>query len=458
VLIVRAEVSEGCIRDVRTVDTQIVEVADRVEPRPNEEMLDAGACAVLPGLHDHHVHLRALAAASNSIDLRTVQDVDALRESIRTASEQRPSGSWLRFIGYHESIAGELDRAKLDELVPGNPARVQHRTGALWILNSAAMVAAGLAGAREPGVNTERGHLLRRDDLLRRVSTLDDQEIARLGITAAAAGVTGFTDATPGGTSTDARDLARDLRSAGVMQNLHLMGPVGAQHPDVPRATLGPVKVLLDDDALPSLDALVANVRNAHHDRRPIAIHCVTRVQLVLACAALEEAGTIVGDRIEHGSVIPAELIGTLAMLGVTIVTQPHFITERGDDYLEHVERDDRDSLYRIRSLLDGGLRVAAGTDAPFGRSDPWPSIAAAMRRTTRSGRSLGLEEQVDCMRAVNLYLGYAHAPSRPRTIAPGSAADLCVLTKPWRELATSVEKSSVRTTIIAGRTVHSLD
>jgi hypothetical protein len=328
---------------------------------------------------------------------------------------------------------------------------VQHRSGALWVLNSAAMAATSLDTSEEHGVDRQSGHLWRRDDLLSRLSALDPDQLTRLGRIAATRGITGFTDATPNGAPTQALDLARDLRAAGVAQTLHLMGPVGALAPNVERATLGPVKVLLDDDALPPLDELTDTIRAAHGEQRCVAIHCVTRVQLVLAVAALEDAGAQRGDRIEHGSVIPAELIGELARLGVTVVTQPHFVAERGDDYRRDVDPDDLGSLYRIRSLLEGGILVAAGTDAPFGSLDPWPSIAAAVDRRTRDGHPLGPDEAVDLTAALRLYLGRPDAPGEARTIEVGAPADLCVLAVPWRDLPRAPSDVPVQHTLIAG-------
>jgi predicted amidohydrolase YtcJ len=191
--------------------------------------------------------------------------------------------------------------------------------------------------------------------------------------------------------------------------------------------------------------------KSAHGEQRPVAIHCVTRVQLVLATSALEDAGARPGDRIEHGSVILADLIGVLARLGTTVVTQPHFVIERGDDYRRDVDADDLDSLYRIRSLLDAGIPVAAGTDAPFGSPDPWPSIAAAIDRRTHDGEALGSDEAVDLATALGLYLGHAEAPGRPRTIEVGAPADLCVLTVPWRDLPDALAADPVQHTFIAG-------
>ena len=70
---------------------------------------------------------------------------------------------------------------------------------------------------------------------------------------------------------------------------------------------------------------------SAHAAGRPVAVHCVTRVQLVLTLAALDAAGRLPGDRIEHGAVIPAESLPDLR--GLTVVTQPHFVAERGEQY-----------------------------------------------------------------------------------------------------------------------------
>lgn len=130
-----------------------------------------------------------------------------------------------------------------------------------------------------------------------------------------------------------------------------------------------PVKFLLDDATLPTPGELAASVAAVRP--RPVAVHCVTRVQLLVTLLALEEAGPVAGDRIEHGSVIPAETMPWLARLGVTVVTQPHFPVERGREYATDVDPDDQAHLYRCRSLGEAGIPLAAGTDAPYGSADP---------------------------------------------------------------------------------------
>ena len=46
------------------------------------------------------------------------------------------SSGWRRAVGYHESVAGDLDRMALDALAPQGLVRVQHRSGSMWIVMS----------------------------------------------------------------------------------------------------------------------------------------------------------------------------------------------------------------------------------------------------------------------------------------------------------------------------------
>jgi predicted amidohydrolase YtcJ len=460
-LIIRAELAPGTQSDVRIAGSTIVDVGHDLRPRSNETVVDARDCALLPGLHDHHVHMRALAAAHWSVDVGpdAVHGAYALRARLAQAARDRSDDTWIRAVGYHESVAGDLDRWKLDTVSPaGVPVRVQHRTGKLWVLNSAALMAADIETMVGEGVEYDNsgqltGRLWRRDDLVHRISPHPDDALAVVGDRANALGITGLTDATPHQDRGGARKLARDARAANVRQRLHLMAPSDASPIDDVQATIGPVKVLLDDDALPTVDVLTALVREAHAVGRGVAFHCVTRVQLVVALAALDEAGATSDDRIEHGSVVPVELLDRIAHLGCIVVTQPHFVYERGDSYLRDVQ-EDQDSLYRCRSLLDARVRVAAGTDAPFGDFDPWASMAAAIERSTCGGATLGGNERVSLQTAVTLYTGRADAPDIPRRAEPGAPADLCLLSVGWRELQEALRDAPVRTTIIGGEVV----
>jgi predicted amidohydrolase YtcJ len=183
-----------------------------------------------------------------------------------------------------------------------------------------------------------------------------------------------------------------------------------------------------------------------------VAIHCVTRVALLLALAAWDEVGARPGDRIEHGAVVHPEEAVRIAGHGLTVVTQPAFVAERGDDYLADVDPDDRPHLWPCAGLLRAGIAVGGSTDAPFGPADPWRAIAAAVERRTAAGHLLGPGERLPARRALELFLGPHDSPGGPpRRVAAGAPADLCLLAVPLDEALRHPSASLVAATIRAG-------
>jgi len=322
------------------------------------------------------------------------------------------------------------------------------------VVNSAAAALLGLDAADLPGVERDRegrptGRLWRLDRWLASRVPGQPASLAAVSADAAARGVTGFTDATPETTEADIADLRAAVADGTVLQRVYCMAPAHVPSPERGRVRLGPVKILLDDDTLPALHELVDRVRGAHAAGRPVGVHCVTRVQLILTLAALGGAGRLPGDRIEHGAVIPAETIPDLR--GLTVVTQPHFVAERGEQYATDVPAEDLPDLWRLRSLIEAGVGVAAGSDAPFGGADPWHVMRAA---TARPG-NLGPDEAIAPERALALFLGEPAAPATPRRVAPGSPADLVLLRCPPPEAARSLDAGLVAATFVAGELVY---
>jgi predicted amidohydrolase YtcJ len=217
---------------------------------------------------------------------------------------------------------------------------------------------------------------------------------------------------------------------------------------------LSPGKRILHDDRL-DLDGLTAWVRATHDDGAPVALHCVTVSQLIVAMAALRSAGVHPGDRIEHAALVPPDCVTDLADLGVTVVTQPNFVAERGDEYLADVPAEDHDQLWRVRTVVDAGVPVALSTDMPFGHGDPWAAMRAAVHRITPAGHVLGPDECVSPRTALEMFLGAPEEPAATRTLAPGQPADLCVLAAPPDVVLTELDAGLVRATFIGGRQVY---
>jgi predicted amidohydrolase YtcJ len=460
VLIRGAEVEGRAPLDVRIAGGRVAELGARLARAPGEEVLEACGGALLPGLHDHHAHLLALAASLASVRCGPpeVGDARALARALRAAE---PAHGWLRGVGYHESVAGPLDRAALDRLRADVPLRVQHRSGAAWLLNSAGVARLGLdAGADARGVERDArgratGRLFRLDAWLReRLGPAAPPRLDAVGRRLSSFGVTGVSDATATNGAREVSILAAARRRGELPQRLCVMGEAGlAAPPGDPGLWIGARKLVLDDAALTGPDALERQLREAHAEGRGVAVHCVTRAELCVALAAFAAAGVRPGDRIEHAAVAPPEAAQQLAALGLTVVTQPHFVHERGDAYLRDVEPRERPWLYRCRGLLEAGVCVGGGSDAPFGGDDPWRAMRAAVSRRTRDGRPFAPGEALSPERALALFTSPPQAPgAAPRAVGPGFAADLCLLDLPWRAARRALSSRHVRATLCGGR------
>lgn len=456
-LIRRAEVSSSVV-DVRVADGRITAIGE-LGPERGDEVLDAAGAALLPGLHDHHLHLLALAASLRSVRLGPpdVRDAGQLASALTVATARLAPGEWLRGIGYHESVAGPLDRWALDALVGNRAVRVQDRSGAVWTLSSRAVAAVGLDTVQLDGIERTpggepTGRVWRLDEWLRARIPTEPLDLGAVGRQLAGRGVTGVTDATP---TTDPASL-RLLARGDLPQRVVVTGAAELSPDVAPELGRGPVKLLPADHAPPDLDHLIAAVRAARAAGRAVAIHCVTAVAAAVAVAAFDDVGSAPGDRIEHGAVLPLDLARRIAELGVTVVTNPGFVAERGDRYAHDVDTADRPDLWRCRSLLDAGVPVGAGTDAPFGAADPWAAMAAAVDRRTVDGQALGPSESLEPRRALELFLAPLDRPgAAPRTVTVGAPADLCLLATPLAPALADLRAAQVAATIIAGEVVH---
>lgn len=443
-------------------DGKIAEIGAILSAKGRE--FDGKGKVIIPGLIDHHIHILATAAQRASIDLTNARSVEDVKQRLRNAAQHFPLGSWLRATGYDDALTGIPDRTQLDEWVPHHPLRLQDRTGALWVLNSAALAALGAPPYPDcverdtHGVLT--GRIWRGDAWLRTRLPQALPDLRALGQQLSAWGITGLTDAGAQNGADEARILSAARGSGALPQKLMLMGREDLPSPPADGTLpylLGPIKLLLDDARLPDISTLAARIRCARALNRTVAAHCVTLAELITYLAALDEAGgAINGDRIEHGSVISADVIPLIAMAGLTVVTQPGFIAARGDRYLTEVDRIDLPDLYRLSSLMKAGVRVAASSDAPYAPPNPWLGIAAAVNRKTASGQRVSAQEALPFHAALQLYMGSFSSPGAIRQVAIGEPADLCIIDQSWEDMCANPTETSAYATLIDGVLVHS--
>lgn len=413
-------------------------------PAPGgDAVIDATGLLALPGLHDHHLHLLATAAALDSVDCGpgAVRSRGSLGALLADADARIPEERWLRGVGFEETGDAVLDRDALDAVVPGRPVRVQHRSGAMWVLNS---IALRLLPPLPHSADVERdasgrptGRLFRLDSLVAAAAGRRAPDLAAVGALLSSYGVTGVTDATPGLDDDTIALLDAATRDGALPQSVTLLGAPLHGHdriepwgrPGRGRLHTGPWKIHLHDHDLPAFDDLAAEVTRAHDAGRPVAVHCVTREALILTLAALQDRGPLPGDRIEHASIVPPEVREWMSSLRVRVVTQPGFVAERGDHYLARVDPVDVPHLYPYASLLAAGIPTAPSSDAPYTSANPWAAILAASTRTAPSGTVLSPDESASGAVALGGYLSAADDPGgAARVLAVGAPADLCLV------------------------------
>lgn len=425
-LIKNADLNGRCA-DVRCRLHEISAIADDLDLETDELVLDAQGGALIPSLHDDHLHLLAMAAGKRSVNCGPPEITQAnhLKSILRKAG----GTGWIRGVGYHESVAGDLSASQIDRWVNDRPVRIQHRSGRLWYFNS--------LGASELGLPPDRlGQLYRRDELIfKQLSPMDDLSV-ELGVVArelASFGVTHVTDATPSNddaTFTYLRESCPDL-------HIRAMGGDDLSE--------GHLKIILDDYRLPDFEDLCEQIAEAHRLHRAVAIHCVSKVEVVFAIAALMEVGSFYGDRLEHATELTSDVMVNVEGLRLKLVPNPNFIYDRGDQYVIDNESGVLDSLYPIRSMLRRGIRCTLGTDAPFGDADPWRAMKAAVDRRTRNGVTIASQEAILPEDALALF-------TCGREIEIGAPANLVCLDRPWSDARNRLSSNDVVATFLEGR------
>ncbi|MCX4704314.1 hypothetical protein [Streptomyces sp. NBC_01373] len=334
-----------------------------------------------------------------------------------------------------------------------------HRSGALWVVNSAALQRLGAdSTAAPPGVKRDgsgraTARLWRVDGWLRERIGARPPSLTAIGARLAAFGITHVTDATPDSAAVPV--LAGALHRGELPQyvtSLATHRPAPVSHP---RLRLGARKLVVADHELPELAALVRKISASHAARRPVAVHCVTPAALALTLAALDEAGHHAGDRIEH---CPRGYRGRprtrrtpAARDHPTDVHHPAGRRLPGT----HPARGTRRPL-AIRKPAARRRHHGPGSDAPYGDPDPWACLRAARDRTTPSGRVLAPGERTSTARVLRGMLSRPCDPGGPpRRLTTGARADLVLLHVPLDEALCHLDSALVRATYVGGRAVY---
>jgi hypothetical protein len=489
-------------RAVAVQDGRILTVGSRsdIDPLagPNTRIMDCAGGTLIPGLIDAHCHIFSFLRKQLTLDLggphiRSIADIQA---ALRRQAESTLPGCWINGAGYSDFHLAEKrhpTRGELDAAAPHHPVIISHRSLHACVLNSRALELAGIgmASPEPPGGSIQRdihtgepdgvlydmlGYIryqvmppLSEDELTAGLSTANRQFLA--------AGLTSLQDATVTN-GFDRWQLYRRFQEKGLFQpRIYLM--TGADRMSDFLAAgldfragddslrLGGLKIVLGEatgrlfPSQPDLDRLVLDV---HRSGGQVAIHAVEPSTIEAALLSLEKAQAqfprlAARHRLEHCAEAIPPLFERIRRLNPVISLQPPFLYYSGERYLSLVTPENIPYLYRIKSFLEAGLTVAAGSDNPVVPHNPFVGLQAAILRTTDMGHVIAPHECISPLQALALYTTHAARASFDEdvkgSLSPGKLADLVLLNRsPLNVSPERIGEIKVLKTFIGGRLV----
>ncbi|MFC2020541.1 amidohydrolase [Chloroflexota bacterium] len=465
---------------------------------PETKIIDCQGRTVVPGFNDAHCHILSLLRKLLGIDLSpsSVGSIADIKEALFRAAQKTPPGKWLIGTDYNDFYLAEKrhpTRLDIDEVTPEHPVVLCHRSLHACVLNSQALALVGISRETEEpaGASIERdldsgepngllfemlGYI--RNEVMPPLSETElDEAIALANRHYLSQGLTSLQYASVTNDFSRWQDFHHFKDTGKLQSRLSLMFGIESlsqfQEAGLTfgsgdnRLRLGGVKVIPTETSgqlYPSQEELNRLVLDAHLLGFQLAIHAIEQETVEAAIIALEYAQSRFPQadrrhRIEHCSECPPHLLERLKKLQAVVVTQPPFLYYSGERYLATVPADRLPWLYRIKSLLDGGLVVAASSDSPVVPDDPLVGIYAAVSRRAETGQQLLPGESISAGQALAMYtINAAYASFEEEikgSIIRGKLADMVLLSDdPTQTPPEQIKDIRVEMTIIGGEVV----
>ncbi|MGZ4488042.1 MAG: amidohydrolase [Nocardioides sp.] len=459
---------------------------------PGVEEVDAAGRWVIPGLWDQHVHLAQWTLASQRLDLAGARSPEDATAMVAARVAEYPG---LPVIGWgHRSGGWERDVtvSELDAVSGDTPVVLISGDGHHAWLNTVALMHLAMP-VRDSVVREAEWFAA-----YARLSTLvgDDgtspEAYRRTLDVAAAQGIVGIVDFEFSGGAAEwahrwanGADLLR-IRMATYADTLEDVIALGLRTGDTlpdcdDRITMGPLKIISDGSlntrtawccqpyadahrleypcGQPNLsgDELRVLLARAHACGLEVATHAIGDAAVTEALASYAATGA--RGSIEHAQLVGRDDVREMARLGIRASVQPaHLLDDR--DLTEKIWGDRSARSFAFRWMLDDGVELAMGSDAPVSPLDPWLAIAAAVHRSADDRAAWHPEHALTPREALA-----ASVDGRPM-VGLGSPGDLVLLDHdPLADrgdaaaTARALRESTVALTLVAGETVHtSLD
>ena len=493
-------------------------------PEPFCRYIDCGGRLVIPGFHDSHMHLSWLGRGLRSVDLTGCTSMEELIRRGRAFLQAHPpaSGDVLQGGGWNQDCFTDTnrfpERRDLDRISTEVPILFERACTHVVVCNTRALELARVtahtnqpAGGRfELGEDGQPNGIFRElaVELIRAILPQPTAETLAVDIAAAMEFLNRM-----GITSVQSMDI-QDENCRQVLEAFHRLEGCGknslrvvqqacflseeglqrylqevyrAQNPTA-MFRLGPLKLFADGSlgartallrqdyadapgergiACLSREKLLALVSLANRSGLPCVIHCIGDAAMEAALDAFEpwsQGGkNPLRNGIVHCQITDRALLNRMRATGTLALVQPVFLDYDLHIVESRVGRQLAGTSYAFQSMLELGIPVSYGTDAPVESPDPFANLYCAVTRQDKTGIPPGgfhPEERVDVWDALDCYTaGSAYAAFAEHTLGrlrPGYRADLAILDRDLGEIAPE-ELRSVRCllTMVDGSVVY---
>lgn len=491
---------------------------------PGTLKIDLKGMTVVPGFNDSHLHLHVHGANRNSVDLRDAGSVKDIVEKTRRhmiRTEKKP-GEWIFGWGWDQNLFHEKvfpNRYDLDTISGENPIIMIRTCHHIGVMNSAAIALTGATnetsitgGSFDKDRNGNINGIFRENAIEWVYSRIPGLSVAQIknnltaGIEEALKyGVTSLqtSDLHDGVHFDEMIEAYSGLRDEGKLKtriNAQLYLPDRRLMMEYIHKRfrpfegdklfrLGPVKLVLDgslgggtaallqdysDDpgnkghltySQEELDGLVAA---AHEHGMQVALHAIGDAAITAGIDAIEKA--VREDprehrhRLIHAQITNPELIGRMAALGIMADIQPAFVSSDWNMVENRIGKDRAKTSYAWKSMLDAGIPLAAGTDAPIEGLNPMHGIYAAVTRKDLDGMPENgwlKAQRLTVSEVLALYTkGGAYATfeeNEKGTLTVGKLADMAILSEdPFEAEPDAIKDIEVLATVLGGEIVYS--
>ncbi len=208
----------------------------------------------------------------------------------------------------------------------------------------------------------------------------------------------------------------------------------------------------------------------AHQNKMPVAVHAIGDRMIDMAVDAIDKSrksnkikkSIFMRDGIVHCQITTETMLDRFKDLELIAYIQPVFTTSDWKIAVDRVGVERTATSYNWKTMINKGILIAMGTDAPVESPNPFENIYAAVTRKDFDGQppegwmpeqKLTVEEAI---RAYTDYPSYASGEDKDKgTLEKGKLADLIVINKDIFDLdLDEIRYVSVHMTMIDGEIV----